>query len=65
MGFLTGAQSARVRNCQAAAVLRRDCIDFYSLDEHWNGTDKPHQVAADAIPIYARIALLAQVVDER
>lgn len=36
---------------------------IYSLDEHWNGMGKPHQVAGDAIPIYSRIALLAQVVD--
>jgi HD-GYP domain-containing protein (c-di-GMP phosphodiesterase class II) len=33
------------------------------LDEHWNGKGKPHGVAGDMIPLYSRIALLAQVVD--
>ncbi|QJC56351.1 3'3'-cGAMP-specific phosphodiesterase 3 [Polaromonas vacuolata] len=36
---------------------------IYSLDEHWNGQGKPDQLAGQAIPIYSRIALLAQVVD--
>ena len=34
-----------------------------SLDEHWNGRGKPQGLAREAIPLYARIALLAQVVD--
>lgn len=34
-----------------------------SLDEHWDGRGKPAGLAGDQIPIYARIALLAQVVD--
>jgi HD-GYP domain-containing protein (c-di-GMP phosphodiesterase class II) len=33
------------------------------LDEHWNGQGKPHGLAGQAIPLYSRIALLAQVVD--
>lgn len=36
---------------------------IYSLDEHYNGQGKPDGLAADAIPVYARIALLAQVID--
>ena len=36
---------------------------IHALDEHWNGQGRPQALAADAIPLYARIALLAQVVD--
>jgi len=36
---------------------------IYSLDEHWNGGGKPDALAGEAIPVYARIALLAQVID--
>ena len=35
----------------------------HSLDEHWNGRGKPQGLAGESIPLYARIALLAQVVD--
>ena len=35
----------------------------HSLDEHWDGHGRPQGLAGDAIPIYARIALLAQVID--
>ena len=34
-----------------------------SLDEHWDGGGKPVGQAGSKIPIYSRIALLAQVVD--
>jgi putative nucleotidyltransferase with HDIG domain len=34
-----------------------------SLDEHWNGRGRPHGLAGQAIPLAARIALLAQVID--
>ena len=34
-----------------------------SLDEHWDGRGRPEGLAGEAIPLYARIALLAQVVD--
>lgn len=33
------------------------------LDEHWDGGGKPHGASGAGIPILARIALLAQVVD--
>jgi len=35
----------------------------YSLDEHWNGNGRAGKLQGEAIPIHARIALLAQVVD--
>ena len=34
-----------------------------SLDEHWNGKGKPHGLRGEGIPLFARIALLSQVVD--
>lgn len=34
-----------------------------SLDERWDGSGKPEGLHAAAIPLYARIALLAQVAD--
>ena len=36
---------------------------IYSLDEHWNGRGRPEGRRGEAIPLGARIALLAQVVD--
>ena len=36
---------------------------IHSLDEHWNGLGKPERRRAEAIPVYSRIALLAQVID--
>lgn len=34
-----------------------------ALDEHWDGSGKPEGVSGDAIPLAARLALLAQVAD--
>jgi HD-GYP domain-containing protein (c-di-GMP phosphodiesterase class II) len=34
-----------------------------NLDEHWDGGGQPLNLKGDAIPVYARIALLAQVID--
>ncbi len=34
-----------------------------NLDEHWDGSGKPLGLSGTVIPIYSRIALLAQVVD--
>lgn len=34
-----------------------------SLDEHWDGSGRPARLTGDEIPLYARIALLSQVVD--
>ena len=54
------------RGAEIAAQLRFPpavCEAIHALDEHWNGRGRPDQRAGPAIPIYARIALLAQVVD--
>lgn len=54
------------RGAEIARLLRfpdRVANGIYSLDEHYNGTGKPARLAGDDIPVYARIALLAQVVD--
>jgi HD-GYP domain-containing protein (c-di-GMP phosphodiesterase class II) len=53
-----GAEIARkMRFSEAVAHGIRD------LDEHWNGGGMPDCLRGEAISIYARIALLAQVVD--
>jgi len=56
--------------CQRGAEIARQlrfpegvAQGIQSLDEHWNGGGKPYGIAGAEIPIYARIALLAQVVD--
>lgn len=36
---------------------------IHSLDEHWNGEGRPERLQGQEIPLYARIALLAQVID--
>jgi HD-GYP domain-containing protein (c-di-GMP phosphodiesterase class II) len=54
------------RGAEIARLLRfpeRVADGIYSLDEHFNGKGKPAQLAGEAIPIYSRIALLAQVID--
>ncbi len=39
------------------------CAGIRALDEHWNGKGSPHHLVGEQIPLFARIALLAQVVD--
>jgi HD-GYP domain-containing protein (c-di-GMP phosphodiesterase class II) len=54
------------RGAEIASLLRfpQGVSDgIYSLDEHYNGQGKPARLAGDAIPVYSRIALLAQVID--
>ena len=54
------------RGAEIARLLRFSegiAQGIYNLDEHWNGQGKPAGVAGEAIPVYARIALLSQVVD--
>jgi HD-GYP domain-containing protein (c-di-GMP phosphodiesterase class II) len=54
------------RGAEIARMLRfpeRVSNGIYSLDEHFNGQGKPAKLAGEAIPVYSRIALLAQVVD--
>lgn len=36
---------------------------IYHLDEHWDGSGRPGHLCGEAIPLYARIALLSQVTD--
>ncbi len=36
---------------------------IHALDEHWDGSGRPEGLVGDKIPLYAQIALLAQVVD--
>ena len=54
------------RGAEIASRLRFPpavCNSIHALDEHWNGTGRPDRLAGSAIPLYARIALLSQVVD--
>lgn len=53
-----GAQIARQLGFGAAVA-----DGIFSLDEHWNGRGKPLGLRGEAIPLFARIALLAQVID--
>ena len=54
---------------RGAAIARRlrfsDAVadSIQSLDEHWNGGGKPLGLKQTDIPLYSRIALMAQVVD--
>ena len=54
---------------RGAAIARRLRFDervasgIHSLDEHWNGRGLPDALTGEDIPIYARLALLAQVAD--
>ena len=53
-----GAEIARkMRFSEAVAQSIRH------LDEHWDGGGMPAGLRGDAIPVYSRIALLAQIVD--
>ncbi|HEY1042358.1 MAG TPA: HD domain-containing phosphohydrolase [Telluria sp.] len=54
------------RGAEIARLLRfpdRVADGIYSLDEHFGGGGKPARLAGESIPLYSRIALLAQVVD--
>jgi len=54
------------RGAEIAARLRFPpavCEAIHALDEHWNGKGRPDRLTGGAIPLYARIALLAQVAD--
>jgi HD-GYP domain-containing protein (c-di-GMP phosphodiesterase class II) len=54
------------RGAEIARLLRFPdgvAAGIYSLDEHFNGKGKPQGLAGDAIPVYARIALMSQVID--
>ena len=64
------AQELIATRCQRGAEIARllrfpEAVSsgIYSLDEHYNGKGRPAALAGDEIPVYARIALLAQVID--
>jgi hypothetical protein len=64
------AQELISTRCQRGASIARRlrfdervALGIHSLDEHWNGQGRPEQLAGAEIPLYSRIALLAQVVD--
>jgi HD-GYP domain-containing protein (c-di-GMP phosphodiesterase class II) len=39
------------------------CSAIRALDEHWNGKGSPHKLVGEQIPLFARIALMAQVIE--
>lgn len=64
------AQELIETRCQRGAEIARQlrfpeavCDGIHALDERWNGEGRPSRLAGAAIPLYARVALLAQVVD--
>lgn len=64
------AQELITTRCQRGASIARRlkfhervAQGVHSLDEQWNGKGRPDHLVGDQIPIYSRIALLAQVVD--
>lgn len=59
-------QTRCVRGAEIARRLRFSQVvagAIHSLDEHWDGGGKPVGLSGEAIPLGARIALLAQVAD--
>ena len=64
------AREVTVTRCERGADIARRlrfpervANGIRDLDEHWDGRGFPAGRAGDAIPLYAQIALLAQVVD--
>ena len=64
------AQELIQTRCQRGADIARQlrfsegvAHGIHALDEHWDGSGRPDRLAGEAIPVYARVALLAQVVD--
>jgi len=54
------------RGAEIARLLRFSegiAAGIYHLDEHWSGQGKPDRLDGSRIPLYSRIALLAQVID--
>ncbi|GAA3995819.1 HD-GYP domain-containing protein [Sphingomonas humi] len=64
------AQELIVSRCTRGADIARTlrfsgavCEGIYHLDEHWDGSGRPDRLRGTAIPLFSRIALLAQVAD--
>lgn len=64
------AQDLIVSRCTRGAEIARSlrfadgvASGIYHLDEHWDGSGRPDRLRGDAIPLTARIALLAQIAD--
>ena len=64
------AQEMIVTRCTRGADIARSlrfpeavCDGIYRLDEHWDGSGRPGRLRGESIPLPARIALLAQVID--
>jgi HD-GYP domain-containing protein (c-di-GMP phosphodiesterase class II) len=53
-----GAEIARRMRFSEAVAL-----GIENLDEHWDGRGLPARASGEAIPVYSRIALMAQVID--
>lgn len=66
----SASQELVLTRCQRGATIARKlrfdervAQGIHSLDEHWNGKGRPDRLRGVDIPVYARIALLSQVVD--
>ena len=64
------AQELIVARCTRGADIARTlgfsdavCDGIYHLDEHWDGSGRPLGLRGNSIPLFARIALLSQIVD--
>lgn len=64
------AQELIKTRCQRGAEIARllrfpesVAAGIFSLDEHFDGEGRPHGLDGEAIPLFSRIALLAQVID--
>lgn len=64
------AQELILSRCTRGADIARTlrfsdsvCEGIYHLDEHWDGSGRPDRLAGDRLPIFSRIALLAQIAD--
>lgn len=63
-------QEVMLARCTRGADIARSlrfseavCDGIYRLDEHWDGSGRPGRQRGEAIPLFSRIALLAQVID--
>lgn len=64
------AQDLIVTRCTRGAEIARSlrfsdavCDGIYHLDEHWDGSGRPGRLSGGTIPLFSRIALLAQIAD--